>query len=349
MPRTKTLFPYEISNQLSLRPTDPYDPDHEDLDLHWLLREEESDEEVQTLDLSRADVRWTRLHLKLEATLPEEEVQRVLPAPSQQGEDASLLVSVICSPTRLREVVPLTFDGDRWAGDLVIRRDEVRGTVRLMPRLVRRTDLPETSGDRALIAREHAFIVAEGRSLDLVVDPPIRSLQGLLKIMWEDFQQSGNSWRKEHSSLVFDLDLNETEPTLYLNSRNSGFRGALHSKKLKGSAAVIRHLGNAVVAQTVWLQLFAAAVASLDTSEETGEIQPPGSGWKQAVMRTLLSHVYQNVPEGERLGRLAELRSGEQIGTLMSLLAATAQEVTKASSLIKAAERAADRTLEAVS
>jgi hypothetical protein len=349
MPRTKSLYPYEISSQLNLKPSDPYDPDHEEMDLHWLLREDESDEEVQTLDLSRSDLHWSRLHLKLEASLPDAELRRVLPEPSQPSDDATLLVTVICSPTRVREVVPLTFDGDRWRGDVVIRREDVRGAVRLMPRLVRRTDLPGSDGDGAGIAREHAFIVAEGRSLDLVIDPPIRSLQGLLKIMWEDFQESANSWRKEHSGLVFDLDLNDSDPTLYLNSRNSGFRAALHSKKIKGAAAVIRHLGNAVVAQTVWLQLFAAAVASLDTNEETGEVQPPPDGWKQAVIRTLLAHVYQNVPESERLSRLAELRSGEQIGTLMSLLAATAQGVTKTSSLIRSAERAADRTLEATS
>ncbi len=95
MPRTKRLYPYEISNQLSrVSPqSDPYDPDYEDMDLKWLLREEESDEEVQTLDLSRADVKWSRLHLNLEASLPEEELKRVLPEPSQPSDDDANLLA----------------------------------------------------------------------------------------------------------------------------------------------------------------------------------------------------------------------------------------------------------------
>lgn len=347
MPRTKHLYPYALSNQLNLRPSDPYDPDNEDLNLQWLLREDESDEDVQRLDLSRADAIWSRLHLKLEASLPASELRRVLPEPSRPGEDASLLVTIICSATRLREVVSLVFEDDHWTGEVVLRRQHVRGTVRLMPRLVRKTDLPTAGGDGVDAASEHAFLIAEGRTLDLVVDPTVRSLKGLLKITWEDFQESEHPWRKAHPTIVFDLDLDEPEPILYLNSRQTGFRAALHSKKVKGAAAVIRHLGNAVVAQTVWLQLFVGAVSGLDTNEETGEVQLPSEGWKQAVMRTLLAHVFQNVPEDERLVRLADLRSGEQIGTLMSVLAAAAQEVTKTYSLIRSAERAADRTMEA--
>ncbi len=112
----------------------------------------------------------------------------------------------------------------------------------------------------------------------------------------------------------------------------------------------MRHLGKPSSASAVWLPLFAPTVASLDTSEETEDVQMPADGWKQAVIRTLLAHVFHNVPEGERLSRLAELRSGEQIGTLMALLSAAAQEVTKTSSLIGSrAERAADKTLEVVS
>jgi hypothetical protein len=342
MPLTKRLYPYEISGQLNLKPSDPYDPDDETLDLHWLVREEDTDDEVQTLDLSRPDVNWRRLHLNLEASLPEEELRRVLPEPSDPAADARMVVSLVCSPTRMREVVRLTFEDGHWNGHVMIRRQDVRGVVRLMPRLVRATDLPIEGNGAGLVAREHGFIVAEGRSLDLVVDPPVRTLQGILRIAWEDFSRSSNAWRHAHETLVFHLELDENQPVLFLNSRHTGFRAALHSRKTRGGAAVIRHLGNALVAQTVWFQLFVAAVAGLDINEETGEIQLPAEDWKQAVMRTLLSLVYRGSPESERLARLADLRSGEQIGTLSAVLSAAAQEVVKTQSLIRSAERAAE-------
>ena len=62
-----------------------------------------------------------------------------------------LLVSVQCAATMLRQVVVLGFTADgRWRGDITVRKDDVRGTVRFRCRLVRRTEIPDTTEAEAV-------------------------------------------------------------------------------------------------------------------------------------------------------------------------------------------------------
>src|SRR5207248_3064497 len=121
-----------------------------------LIREEETDEEVQTLDLTGSNLGWRSLQIDLQASLLESELERVLPSPSSPAEDAELVVSVICSDTRLRRAVPFSFEEGSWSGTVTVRRDEARGAVRLIPRLVRATDLPDSSQRESGVATRNS-------------------------------------------------------------------------------------------------------------------------------------------------------------------------------------------------
>src|SRR5437868_6733003 len=150
MPVTKRLYPYSISGQLDLRPEDPFDPtQEEDVDLSWLVRSDASDDELLTLDLSAGNLNWNALSVRLHARLPSAEAERVLPPGSQMVDDTSLVVSINSTATKLRRIIVLPYqDEGHWSGDVTIHREEVRGTVKLIPRLVRRTDFPGDLGSR---------------------------------------------------------------------------------------------------------------------------------------------------------------------------------------------------------
>lgn len=341
MPISKRLYPHEVSMALSLRPRkNPFDPENEDLNLGFLVREEESDEDVQTLDLTNSDLPWKSIQIDIEANLPESELVRVLPEPSNAKEDATLVVSVTCSDTRMRRAVPLQYTDGVWSGTVTIRRDEARGSVRMTPRLARTTDIPSETG-----ASHHATmrgaILAEGRALNLRIDPPSRDLDGVLNIVWSNFVTAENHWLRQHSGDLAFLDQNGSPPTLYLNSQFAELKAALHSKVRSGPTAVMRNLANALFAQTAWLELFCVAARSIDIDPETGELELPKTGWQQQVVQALLARAFPAVSEEERLGKLRLLRGEGQEASLMAVVSSAAQNAARSSVLVKRASGAA--------
>ena len=160
MPQTKLLYPYEYSSQIRLTPSDPHDPADEARVFKWTPVDEESDEDVTTLDLSHEDRNWDRLRFRVEASLPEDEVATLIQAGATVSEDLRMYVGVTCPSTRLREAVELAFADGRWVGHVLVRRGQVRDTVQLSPFLVRATDLPDSAtgvdgpiGDQSCHAR----------------------------------------------------------------------------------------------------------------------------------------------------------------------------------------------------
>jgi hypothetical protein len=342
MPQTRMLFPYAHTSQIALRPSDPYDPTDEDRIFNWTPIDTESDEEVSTYDLSHEQRSWEQIRFKVEASLPEEELNQLLPTGFHIDADVRMYVGLECASTRLREAVELVRTASEWSGDILIRRKHVRGTVRLTPFLVRATDIPSLPSDAsAQVATEHAMRIGEGRSLALVVDPPDRKLQRFVNTVWEHFESSANPLRRDNKSLVFDLELDGEEPLLILNSAYTGMRAALHSRKRSGGAAVMRHAVNGTIAVTVWTQLYLAAIGSIDYSEESGELTMPATAWKRRVLQGLIDQAPSNLPKDERLKSMVQLRD-EHLELLVPMLALTAQKAVRLGKLIKDAERAAE-------
>ena len=348
MPQSKLLYPYEYTSQIRLVARDPHDPTDEDRVFRWSTVEEESNEEVGTLDLTHEDRPWERLRFQVEASLPDDDVARLLPMGAAPSQELKMYVGVTCTTTRLREAVELGRDGDVWRGHVALRRSQVRGTVELTPFLVRATDLltePAFPQGQPL-ATEHAMRVGEGRRLALVVDPPNRALKGFVKTVWENFAESTDPVRRGNDSLVHDLDLGGDEPVLVLNSGHTGMRAALHSRKRTGGAAVMRHTLNAGIAHDVWLQLFLVALGAIDYSEESGEVTLPGQPWKRRVLEALIENVPSTLPKDQRLKNLVQLRDG-QMEILVPSLSLAAQRIIRMNRLLREAERSAERFIDA--
>jgi hypothetical protein len=340
MPVTKRLYPHELSTELSLRPSAPFDPTDESLDLGFLIREDESDQDLQTLDLTNSALPWQHLQIDLQGVLPAVDLSRILPLPSIASEDAALIVSVVCSETRLRRAVQLAFEGGSWTGSVTILRDEARGAVRLVPRLVRTTDIPTSEGSEFPFATRSGFVIAEGRSLNIRIDPPNIDTEGVLKISWENFPKSQNSWMRSHDGDICYLEESESRPTLYLNSHYAELKAALHSKSRSGSTAVVRHMGNALIAQAVWTQLFSNAAARVDPETEESELELTGGGWRNQLLRDLLQRAFPGLGLEEQVRRMGGLRADTGSGVLNAVISSAAQNASKTALLIKRASRA---------
>jgi len=342
MPLTTRLYPYELSTLLQLVPDDPFDPTQEDLDLSWIVKTDETEDDVVTMDVSHSDATWRELRFGLDASLPQPEIARVLAPGSSMKGDAELVVTMECARTKLRRAVVLSNEGQgHWRGDITVRRSDVREVVTLTPKLVRTRAIPGGDLDGPAVARQRNFLMAVGRSLRLIVDPTERRLKGVLDTKWEEFRVSDNPWRKSHSNDVYHLDVSDVEPTLWLNEGLAKFRAALHGHQPKGGDAVIRKLGNATIAQSVWLQLFMMAIATLDEDEDGG-IVAPREGWKRAVLQVLLSQLFVGVPEDERMRKMFDMKTGDQAAVLLSELGTAAQQVVNTKKLVSEAISAAE-------
>ncbi len=344
MPTSIKLTPYSVSHELELHLADPYDPTQEDLDLRWLLTTEDSDDFLHTFNLKESPRPWRQLRLQLEASLPEKALDEVLPSGSDLKSDTILTVSVRCPSTKLRKgtVLELTESG-RWTGEISVDRFEVRNVIELYPILARRTDLPTTGRDGLPLAVSHGETIGEGRALRIVADESRRPVRGALRVLWEDFRASDHPWRKDHSSDIHFVDLSGDDPTLYLNSRYASWRAALHTAAPNGVDAVIRHLGNALVAQTVWLQLFLYSAGSIELDEELQNVEAP-SDWRYAAVDTLAKGLFPELSEEDRLRELAEgLRNPDQIGALLTRAGTIAQEAVRTYRLTETAIRAGER------
>ena len=349
MPATVFLYPHAVSKLIELRVLDPYDPTQENLDFgRWFSRTDERDGMQVTIDLARDDVpTWHSLHLTVEANLPPGELANILPVASSAKEDVQLLLSVQCAATKFRQAVALAPWGmGRWRGDVVLRRSDVRDAVRVRPRLVRRTKIVAAAeADAYPLARHRGAVIAEGPDLALVIDELRKPIGGAIKMHWEDFRQSDNSWRRDHASDIFHLEPYGAEPVLWLNSRYEKFRAALYSRMTHGADVAVRHLANALLAQTSWVQLFVASIGSAVKDETADGVELPPEGWKRGVIAKFLPRLFPETPESDRLERAVdELRSPDHVGSLMSLVGTAAQEVMGTYRLVEKAIGAAEHS-----
>jgi hypothetical protein len=342
MPTAVRLDPHPVSSRLLLETSEFWDPMQEDLKVDAERVPSDDDDGVGTT-IYLTNLEWRQLRAQLEAQLPTVELERVLPNTSSWKEDVLLLVSIQCAASKLRRVARLepTARG-RWRGDLLIRRDEVRDSVRLVARLVRGTEIVGEQGEGKRYATYQAAVIAEAPVVTLIFDER-RRREGLLRIRWEDFRKSPNPWRSKHPSDVFHLDPQGERPTLWLNARYEKLRAALKSRVVRGEDAVIRHLVNAILAQTVWTQLFVVALAGTETGDDEGSVDEPREPWKQAVLRKLLPRVFPDSAHYDRLDQaVTQLRSPELAGNLVSRVGTAVQDAVGTDTLIEKAIRAAE-------
>jgi len=300
------------------------------------------DELPLTYDVS-ADPPWRKLTLGLTAKLPETELHRVIPPGRDPQKDASLVVSIVCPPTKYRQGVTLGAKlSGAWAGHVTLRREDLRGVVSLRPMLVLipgPSQVPIETG----YAHRRGSVIGRGDPLQLLVDAPALSpMQTLVVTVWEDFSSSENSWRREHSNSLFHLEPYSDRPRLFLNARYSELREILNSEAAKGGEAAVRDLTAALIADSVWVQLAVVAASAVTTGESDDSVGVSGAEWKRQLIENLLPGLYPDEPSaGERMRRLAsDFQEGTGAASLVSRIGTVVQDMIATHRVIEAAVRA---------
>jgi len=341
MPTNIQFEPFRSVKDLEIRIVDVFDPTDESRRLEW--REDDGDDEATSIRI--IGQKWDKLELAITVTAPDASIRSALPEGSDPSENTALLLSVRCRATKVRDAVRANPEGDsRWSATVLLDRNTVHTTVQITPLLVRTTRAATRSPG---IASEYASLIGEGRPVRVMIDERDIPVGGSFKIVWEDFRDSLNRWRVDHADDIYHLDLTSAErPTLFLNSRYGALKAALHSGRSKGIDAVVRHLANGLIAQTVWMQLLMASVSGIRADSDTGIIEEPTSKWQSAVLRKFLAQMYPLEAADERLKKAAESQADVAGAQMFASLAGTAvQQQIKTFKLIEMAERAGEASL----
>lgn len=347
MPKPVRLAPYAISERLELHLSgldDPTSP--EPLEFEEGPPEERGafgDFVQRTYDATDPDREWEALSFKLHASLPEDELARILPPTSDPADDAALIVSLSCKSTKFRHGVRLDWAGEgSWHGAATLRRADVEGGIRLRPLLVRATAVPagEEDGSGAN-AQEPGMVIGMGYPVSLHVDEHRSIVDTPIDVKWDRFSRSSNDWRREHDSDVYHLEPHGEVPTLWVNEDIGGLRALLGSETDEGPEAALRDTTAVMIAQSVWIQLAVAAFAAVDFDESTGEAELPDGTWQRDVVTTLLPRMYPGNDEDEQLRLLAsDFDDPAGVQTVMGRVGTAVQDLVRSYRYVEFALRA---------
>lgn len=339
---TRTIYPYNVaSNAIELRLLDPEDPTNPDLDLEWVSSQVAADEPPR-LDL-KAHADWRRLAFRVEARLDAKHLEHVLPPRADYRQDTSMLVSVRCPRTKVRYPIELDADASeecRWFGDLEFDRRDVASRLEFHPLLHRRTQIPASAEVPAGVTRRRGALLSFGRPTSATIDETERRPEGWVKIRWEDFRASKNHWRRGNSETLYFLEVDPEEPVLWLNERYKQIRALLFEQNPLGPTGAMHHMFVASIAETVWTQLFNAALGSVERPVGGGELALPG-GWRGDLLRTYLPRLFPDIDDNdEALGRaVAMSESGDELGALVGLVTTVTQTLVRSERLFRDAIR----------
>lgn len=358
MPKQDVIYPYEVTSVVHLTAVGTYDPTNADLRLKWTGGHIDEDGarvlDLQALGPSGEDssAGWRELNFEVQADVPLVEMNRVLPAGSDYNESTMLLLSVRCPSTRLR--IPVVLEPDkkvpgRWSGEVRLRRHEVRSRLEVQGFLVRRTKIPADLPLGGNFARFEGATIGVGMPLVVQVDESAVRGKSPFRIRWVDFR-TGDEWLRGNHQTLFFLRLDGDYPELLLNSEHREFRAILEADPKQGISAALQKLLNLGIAQLAWMELFHAAVVSIEVDETTAEIQSPDA-WRGDVLSVYLPRMFPDMEdEASRLKEVVRMRdSRDEIGAMIGLATTVTQKLVDAAGLFGTARRAAEKEVEDVS
>ena len=234
---------------------------------------------------------WDRISATVKVTFTSEQRRAVLWSGEDVEVTARVIASLRCKKTKLRQALPLRRTAkDTWEGDVTLDRAELVDVVEIKPLVVRVTDGDSAKPGRQ--ARTRGAIIAEGPVADLRIDESSQPFKGGLDVKWEDFAKSSDPRRRDRANLLYDVDVDRSEPRLVLNRAHQDAYSLLSDEQPSSTAAkaartaILAHVGSATLGH-----LFRAALDDAREDPETGEWSLP-EGWQNTVVRRLLPHLY---------------------------------------------------------
>lgn len=341
MSRPVRLYPYAFASEITLRLSEFDDPIRgETVTVAEVGQQGDHESESGRLyDASGDGANWKKLSFRLTAEMPAEALEVVLPPTSDTAQDTVLNVLITCPSTKFRHGARLRMVRDGlWTGHAILQRADVASGVVFQPQLVRATSIP--SEEELPYAKRAGSIIGLGEPVTLLLAPRRQTIQSSVDVRWEDFGNSDNPWRRERVEDVYHLEP-FTEPRLFLNSRYSQLREIMESTAKQGPEAALRDMAAALIAQPVLLQMAVAAVASMETDEDSSSMIMP-SGWRKDLLDSLLPRLYPEEADDELRARRAAVESRDADGAVnfAARLGSAVQETIASYKTIESAIRA---------
>jgi hypothetical protein len=254
---------------------------------------------------------WEELSLKFRLAAEDDMLQRVLPDGSDSGPPADYLLAVRCPDTHYRYGVRVGLDlgADDFAATikLTIERDHVRGSIAIIPFLIRNVDADDQKMSMAVTAGAR---VASTRSWEVRVDSRPRARTQHLDINFVAFSEHNRF--EAYADRVYFLDADGEKPMLWLNQDHPRVAQILGAKGTVGIAARTRDVFFDLIANPVWTQLFVRAAASLDEHGETT------FEWQAGVLHEIAPEIYPEYDAETRLDIIrAHVGDPAQLGELI--------------------------------
>jgi hypothetical protein len=337
----KSVPPYVVKATLRMGEIATEDPTNPDAKFSWV--DGGIDEEGRPV-LNLEGESWWRLLTEFEVRVDAATVKAVLPAKGSLADDTTMYLTIQCPTTKVRRSIEMTPDEKTprlWRIDLDLERRDVRSRVVLRPMLCRKTDI--LGGGRKDVARRKHSLLAFGEPIVLRIDEFSRGVHSLVEFKSANFKASKNEALNSHPKNLYSLEISNSGPIVWVNSGHRRFHGVFHEQGSSGYGPALRDVTRLWIGESVWNQLFHAALGSLDTPDQE-EDPPLPTDWRGPCLTLFLERMFPEESTGqERLRRAIEMRqSQDSSGVLVSMVSAVAQEVVKARELFDSAVRLAE-------
>lgn len=251
---------------------------------------------------------WESVSISLQVELPREEISRL--REFENNIDAVAVAN--CGKSNLRQTWKLkrmTGDGYRWTGIVKLDKRQYIGAVDVQCILT-----------GTILGRESRFF-AESPIWTLHFDeaqsPPVR---GAIPIEWANFQEDEERiFLRKYANETHYLAIEDTTPTLYLNSGFEGLPGLLaETPRPTGSRLALFESVNISIAKSVWLALFQTALVGINKLDDESDYDWPDVRWQKDVLKQLLPHIYPNQDDEAALQEAGEALNSGVISRLQS-------------------------------
>ncbi|MEU1860790.1 hypothetical protein [Streptomyces gardneri] len=278
--------------------------------------------------------RWEYCTLRLQATLPEEEIS--------QGEWTDLVCLAVLTEkaTNARTTARLkrSIDGV-WSGSIDLHRHRHLSRAVLGLTVVATVDGVD---GRAIGTTEQDWY------LDLKAAVPVRQRE--IEIVQADFRAGPEEWLRPYKDSPWIVETGGDVPTVYLNTGSvDGLIELLGATGGGPAEKLLRDMASSQIAQDAWTAMFHTAIADLDIDEDGTPVMP--TGWREAVLRMMLPDVLPGRQFTDALHDIEERRSKgfgwAELQTTVQYAAGKrsqiAKKLTSAVRVVDRAERSGDR------
>ncbi|MBF6329225.1 hypothetical protein [Nocardia transvalensis] len=288
-----------------------------------------SERVVAMHDVGRLD--WGAALLNIRATLPQQEIDE---GPWQ---NLSCLAVLSEELTNSRHVSSLYRQEDGvWRGSIELSRSRFRGRVSLGVVVVGSIE----NIDGRLLGSVDADKVWY---IDIAAKVPVRQKEVAIKRV--DFRND-DRLRQFGDALCITDTTSEQTPIVYLNTGAvEGLMDILYRTGGAHDERLLRELTFSQIAQDAWIAMFHTAISDLDIDDDKTPVLP--SGWRGAVLGTMLPDILRGRSLTDALSRIYEIReTGEGWAELQSGIEYAVAKRSRRTRKLTEAVRSLDRNHE---